>query len=1105
MAVVTLVENMEQQVSCEAPKIGKGIEEILYFPQISQELKDDANRELQEVWVLEGKRFEAFIAETEKYDEAAQKLTDAQTSEDPAQIKEAQDHMRETLAKGFGKKKGEHITPVPQGAYKGLIECIGKVSRKVYYISNHDLKKVQNTKGNPNFRIPFGLFKNKKRDIHDWTTAILQEEFDKDPDAKRLAEKDDPLRRKFMDLKVQIQKEWKFLEKKEEGQLLTKKIKRLVTNPIVQEFLLSDETCDFIDESIKFFNNTANFSINQKEQKRKQIAGLLEKPDGQFSHYEWGLVLIGIQEIWNKTEPDFLQEIKNTFEKIPLKLKERKPLIQRLYKKELPAVCWDASGGAQMMRYSLNSGGSFKLDFAKMKVNASYAAQAKFSLLEAGAEANKYFPNNLGAAMKYNIPIRVEKLVRTPIGKSPVSAGPESISFAFDSFFVLPGTIVSTVRQLEAIKAQKESRFKKGAMVNVIGHTDKKGSRRYNLKLGKMRAQATFEVFVNNYAAWYGYLKEGKDSDWGTVEKDFMKLSIWYAKKERFYFYEHIANMQVDDGDTMEDLLKKIYRPVSRSPFPHDQLETPSLKKIRQQELHNAQKNIIKDGPSFGTISNMQFDGIPGINPLEDLFEKKLSEKLLIESYFGTVIKYALEEVQGVRSSYLDLFYFDCVSLPYLSKGEDQPVENTGEKSAANRRVELEAWGLETEYDKKKKKVDFGSTRIKVTGTVSCFVGATIGLSANVDLVTCNGVAQLVGKQKEKEEVVKYEGNKVVPGEMGAANASADAGAFAGASAQAGLAIALEWKTPKVTSLKPKPEFGVLASVGGSITGTAGASLKGEFKIGFDRQTGTFQIKMKAQAAWGLGGGGSWSFTVGVQQLWDFVTLVYDKLQEHDFNFIDIFEDEKDEDGDETESKINVYEVYTSWVVEQYKQGHVLQATGMAIGGLVTIKAFELLSDYQDILDKWKEHSENKEELETMIRQINTRPGLTPYLPPEAKGRMLFLLVRYKEISLIDDLKNRDMFSKSENAAVKLITDGISSPRDWQETMEHMAIKQGDRYVGYAKELKKTNELAADKAHRAKNNVIYLRNELLDEPEDWNTVERHLSSLGVGNDFLKNK
>ena len=78
----------------------------------------------------------------------------------------------------------------------------------------------------------------------------------------------------------------------------------------------------------------------------------------------------------------------------------------------------------------------------------------------------------------------------------------------------------------------------------------------------------------------------------------------------------------------------------------------------------------------------------------------------------------------------------------------------------------------------------------------------------------------MIAKKKKEDKVARYNGKEVQPTpDLGKQNATAKANAraFVGAEAEAAISAALEWKNPSETS----QGFGILASIGGSLTGTA--------------------------------------------------------------------------------------------------------------------------------------------------------------------------------------------------------------------------------------------------------------------------------------------
>ncbi len=286
--------------------------------------------------------------------------------------------------------------------------------------------------------------------------------------------------------------------------------------------------------------------------------------------------------------------------------------------------------------------------------------------------------------------------------------------------------------------------------------------------------------------------------------------------------------------------------------------------------------------------------------------------------------------------------------------------------------------------------------------------------------------------------------------------------------------------------------------IGYTVTGIAGASAAAEFKIGFDQESKRFQIKMKAQAAWGLGVGGSFSFTVGLNDLYDFACLVYEQLLKQDFCFVDMFEGEGDE------SRVDVFGLFNAMCTHLLLKGHPLLAIGVsvAINKKTLSFAAEFLENGIDNAREWKFKKQKNDNLDILSNTILKEPDFIKRLPPETKGRILYLLCTAEQgyMEKLGDMWDGDINELHEDAAKTLIVNGIVSKRDWQETLEHMAEK--DSNVPYVSQQNKqtrgnlTPEEMKEKSQRAEQNLKRLKNGLFkNEPEKWGVIKAHIYSL----------
>ncbi len=1118
MATVILQEDTDKKATAKAPGGGKGVTELIFFPSIHKDLDPNAEDTIQQVWALEAHRFDSLLEKTKKYDDAVNELTEAQAkipktkdddgnevvnASDLGSLKTAQDKLRGLISE---EENEEDIDPVPQGGYKSLIEGVGLVSKRTFYASIHDLIQVNDEKHKRSrfekFKFPVDLYaedptlaKSMKflldemeTDSTDGTTDEKQKKQKEEQATANKGEenKNSKLKEALKKVKTEINEDWNF--GKTDGTLKLNKINNFIPDPIIRGFL-NDENAELIDNAVTFFNETANFNYEEKEQKRDKIKTLLEKEI--FDHHDWNKVLLLIREIWAKTDETFVDEIiKVKYIKIPLELEKRKELIEEVYEHSLPKVMFDASGGAQLMRYSANAGGVANFNFTDGKASASVSAEAKFSLAEAGVQANLYLPDNNGIDLEFSVEIETE-CFDIELKDSSTNSNTEAATFAHNSSFMNASAALDVAMQLQSIVVQKTFVKDKEVFIQVVGQADTTGDDDYNKRMGYRRANATHAFFTNNTAQWNEYFEDGI---WGDEERDMIYLSGYMMENYPEIYKKRFLHMQMNDNDKLKDILvRELKLAVKKYKYPHSNIISTEIKsKVINDQ--NANSKSLDGGVISGTFPNLV---------------SKVSDKQLIETYFKHTKNFIFSEVPGISEKDFKIFYIDTLVNPILSDGENNLNVQKEGRVVANRTVGLNVYESVKKRIPEEKTIKLGQGRFHVEGSVSGFVGASINLSGGFEVNTYNGVAQLTGKkEKTEEKATAYNGKQLVATDKGKNNPSADvslfgadaggkASAFAGAKAEASLSIALEWTNPE----KITKGWGVLASVGGAVTGTAGAGLEGEFKIGFDQKTGTFQIKVKANATWGLGGGGAMSFSVGIEQLYDFVVLVYHKLEENDFNILKVFEKALDSFGEATESRINVFEVYTGWILKLWQQKDYFKTAG-ALMGSSAVFGFSILQDFNDFVDDFKNYEENRTETEYMAANVIANSNMLNYVPPKVKGRMLYQLAEYKynqiirkdrqkEIDVIANLVSGDLYADFEEAAL-IIIESITHGREWQETMEHMAVKALD---GTYKVHDETTKETSGRFIAVQESKQFLQNELLTDTDDWKRFEKHIKTI----------
>jgi hypothetical protein len=151
----------------------------------------------------------------------------------------------------------------------------------------------------------------------------------------------------------------------------------------------------------------------------------------------------------------------------------------------------------------------------------------------------------------------------------------------------------------------------------------------------------------------------------------------------------------------------------------------------------------------------------------------------------------------------------------------------------------------------------------------------------------------------------------------------------------------------------------------------------------------------------------------------------------------------------------------------------------------------QILDSVIDLVKQWNNSVIEVDELNNLMESIQEKPALIRYLTPETKGRILFDLMSVP-LSLGEILpRDWDLNLKREETAKILIREGIKSRRDWHETLEHIGEDQG----GAFKPGVKPNASAEVKTKRLKDNEQRLHNELLNDEDDWLSVEKHIASL----------
>ena len=359
MGTVFLKDEEKKQASAKAPKSGKGIQEILFFPSINKDLDLNNSDRVQQFWALDANKLKTFEKEVVKYREAAEKLAKAKEEFQAAQGKPAAleaatqkllKAQNESRALFVDEEEEEETTatestneeqpnekkdsnPV-KGVYKNLIECTGSISKKTYYISVKDLVKVKDTKAPlgkrrlDDFRFDTNMFDDSTEakniyhsfyematDSNDGTSDDKLAKQKKTTEAEKTEEEggedkkkpNGKVKKALEKLKLDMKETWKFGEGKTEGSVKAKHLARFLSPTI--STLFTDEQYEVLDNFSKYVNENAKMSVDDKTNKRNDIIELLEKENDQFGHHDWNKVMLGIKSLWGDTHEAFVTRI----------------------------------------------------------------------------------------------------------------------------------------------------------------------------------------------------------------------------------------------------------------------------------------------------------------------------------------------------------------------------------------------------------------------------------------------------------------------------------------------------------------------------------------------------------------------------------------------------------------------------------------------------------------------------------------------------------------------------------------------------------------------------------------------------------------------------
>lgn len=260
------------------------------------------------------------------------------------------------------------------------------------------------------------------------------------------------------------------------------------------------------------------------------------------------------------------------------------------------------------------------------------------------------------------------------------------------------------------------------------------------------------------------------------------------------------------------------------------------------------------------------------------------------------------------------------------------------------------------------------------------------------DLVLSGGAGASVAI--ETDIAVSYTGGKqgirgIPPANRNKPGVKVRAGADAGLDAFIGVRVAIDvqaeiqWLNPEGEESDGKPvtvkpgdaigEYKTIGKIGYGAGASAGAGIKGAFKIGIEK--GNFVIKAKAGLCWGVGAEGSFSGEVGYETIGEFFKFVSYQLKRADFHKINDFIEKE------------AYDYYCKIYYLVVAKGRELKDFVDKIGPGIRLEYDRFKKSLDDAIDS------GSQEVEQFLERLNDElskktSSWFSYSPPEVAGQI---------------------------------------------------------------------------------------------------------------------
>lgn len=386
---------------------------------------------------------------------------------------------------------------------------------------------------------------------------------------------------------------------------------------------------------------------------------------------------------------------------------------------------------------------------------------------------------------------------------------------------------------------------------------------------------------------------------------------------------------------------------------------------------------------------------------------------------------------------------------------------------------------------------DLGMMRLSLNLRLAAFIGATLHVEAQLQVVTSGDQQTVMGqpgrlRRFSERRSKAYDFHQQMNSEDEGIKLSAEA--FAGARAEGTLTGSLQWLKPTEAVginggiLGTTGEYVDFCKIGPSIAGLAGVGAGLSFYCTFIN--GKFCFRFAASLCKGLGAKGGFICEVNGNTFLEFGAWLVYQLNERDYGFFRIMDKA-------------AFRAYTSFCVMQMDvvERNVYDYYTLANGSVENLKK-EFRKIVRELADEAKKNIDASKRRNQLAKNVIARESDLLRYTPEAKGILLYLLTRHGKWDNIDpgNIEFLDRYGERKEAVLCVLRSVQTKP-EWRKVFSRVN-SQGDS------SLEDYSELDAVERHE-RNLVDFLKLGLKNRDREFYEIKDERSELAIIYDRLK--